>query len=78
MIELIEKINLNGEVYKCHATAIIDEGAMIGANTFIWHFSHVMKYAVIGADSVLGQNVFVGSKAKIGNGVKISEQCFGL
>jgi UDP-2-acetamido-3-amino-2,3-dideoxy-glucuronate N-acetyltransferase len=71
MKELIEKKNLNGEVYKCHITAIIDDGAIIGAGTFIWHFSHVMKNAVIGSNSVLGQNVFIGSKAKIGNGVKI-------
>jgi UDP-2-acetamido-3-amino-2,3-dideoxy-glucuronate N-acetyltransferase len=71
MKELIEKKNLNGEVYKHHATAIIDEGADIGAHTVVWHFSHVMKNAIIGKGSVLGQNVFIGSKAKIGNGVKI-------
>lgn len=26
-----------------HETAVIDEGATIGAGTSIWHFSHLMK-----------------------------------
>ena len=54
-----------------HKTAIIDNGAQIGAGTKIWHFCHVMTGAQIGENCVLGQNVFVGGKALIGNGVKI-------
>lgn len=54
-----------------HSTAVIDEGARIGNDTFIWHFCHVMPSAVIGSNCILGQNVFVDNKVKIGNGVKI-------
>lgn len=57
--------------YFAHATAVIDEPASIGEGTRIWHFSHVMAGARIGARCVLGQNVFVASRAVIGDGCKI-------
>ena len=54
-----------------HPTAIIDDGADIGAGTRIWHWVHVCAGAVIGNDCSLGQNVFIGNKVRIGNNVKI-------
>lgn len=54
-----------------HETAIIDDGAVVGAGTKIWHWVHVSSGAQIGKDCSLGQNVFVGGKARIGNKVKI-------
>ena len=38
--------------YTAHPTAVIDDGAQIGEGTRIWHFSHVMPGAQIGADCV--------------------------
>ncbi|HOW17445.1 MAG TPA: acyltransferase [Phycisphaerae bacterium] len=61
---------MNDSVY-VHPTAIVDEGAVIGAGTRIWHFCHVMKGAVIGERCSLGQNVFVASRARLGNNVKV-------
>jgi len=57
--------------YIAHSSAIIDEGARIGADTRIWHWTHVCSGAVIGERCSLGQNVFVGNKVSIGNNVKI-------
>jgi UDP-2-acetamido-3-amino-2,3-dideoxy-glucuronate N-acetyltransferase len=54
-----------------HPSAIVDEGAVIGAGTRIWHFVHVCGGAVIGERCSLGQNVFVGNRARIGDGVKV-------
>jgi len=54
-----------------HDTAVVDEGATVGAGSRIWHFSHVCAGATIGAGSTLGQNVFVGPGVRIGSGVKI-------
>ena len=54
-----------------HETAIVDQGARIGAGTRVWHFSHVCSRAVIGDRCSLGQNVFVGNEVVIGNNVKI-------
>jgi UDP-2-acetamido-3-amino-2,3-dideoxy-glucuronate N-acetyltransferase len=54
-----------------HPTAVVDDGAVIGAGTRIWHFCHVMAGARIGENCTLGQNVFVASEVVIGHGVKI-------
>jgi UDP-2-acetamido-3-amino-2,3-dideoxy-glucuronate N-acetyltransferase len=54
-----------------HETSVIDEGAMIGAGTKVWHFCHVMASAVIGDQCILGQNVFVGAKVVLRNRVKV-------
>lgn len=54
-----------------HTTAIIDEGASLGAGTKVWHFCHVMGGARVGARVSLGQNVYVAATVVIGDGCKI-------
>ncbi len=56
---------------RVHATACVDDGAVLGQGTRVWHFAHVMPQATIGEDCVLSQNVFVGPRAEIGNRVKL-------
>lgn len=57
--------------YQKHESAIVDDGAKIGAGTHVWHFVHVCGGAQIGKGCSLGQNVFIGNKVTIGNNVKI-------
>jgi UDP-2-acetamido-3-amino-2,3-dideoxy-glucuronate N-acetyltransferase len=57
--------------YFAHPTAVIDEGAQIGAGTKIWHFSHIMPESTIGSNCNIGQNVVVSPKVVLGNNVKI-------
>lgn len=54
-----------------HPSAIVDDGAQLGAGTKVWHFSHVCAGARIGEGCSLGQNVFVGNDVSIGRGVKV-------
>lgn len=54
-----------------HPSAIVDEGATLGAETRVWHFSHVCAGARIGAGCSLGQNVFIGNDVLVGDRVKI-------
>lgn len=56
---------------KIHPTAIVDEGAIIGDGTKVWHFCHIQSGAHIGQNCSLGQNVNVANDVRIGNGVKI-------
>jgi UDP-2-acetamido-3-amino-2,3-dideoxy-glucuronate N-acetyltransferase len=56
---------------KIHPSAIVDEGAQLGAGTAVWHFSHVCAGARIGAGCSLGQGVYVGNDVRIGRNVKI-------
>jgi UDP-2-acetamido-3-amino-2,3-dideoxy-glucuronate N-acetyltransferase len=57
--------------YFAHTSSFIDDGAVVGDDTKIWHFSHVMSGAVIGRACNLGQNVVVSPGVVIGDGVKI-------
>lgn len=54
-----------------HESSYVDEGAVIGDGTKIWHFSHVMPGAVIGERCNLGQNVVVMPGTRLGNNVKV-------
>jgi UDP-2-acetamido-3-amino-2,3-dideoxy-glucuronate N-acetyltransferase len=54
-----------------HESAYVDQGAVVGPGTRIWHFCHVMPGAVIGARCNLGQNVVVMGGARLGDNVKV-------
>lgn len=54
-----------------HTSAFVDQPAEIGADTKIWHYSHVMSGSRIGENCVIGQNVFIGEGVVLGNNVKI-------
>jgi UDP-2-acetamido-3-amino-2,3-dideoxy-glucuronate N-acetyltransferase len=54
-----------------HPTAVVDEGAVLGAGSRIWHFCHVMSGAQLGPGCNLGQNVFVAGTARLGTNVKV-------
>lgn len=64
------KIQLSNSNYFIHPTSFIDQGAIIGNHTKIWHYSHVMK-SKIGENCNIGQNVFIGDGVILGNNVKV-------
>lgn len=57
--------------YYAHPTAVIDDGAVIGAGTKIWHFAHISSEAKIGERCIFGQNTFVADGVVIGSNVKV-------
>lgn len=57
--------------YTAHPSAIVDDGAHIGANTRIWHWTHICSGAQIGERCSFGQNVFVAGDVVIGDNVKV-------
>ena len=54
-----------------HPSAIVDEGAQLGAGSRVWHWAHICSGAKIGSSCSFGQNVFVGNDVVIGNNVKV-------
>lgn len=54
-----------------HPTASVEEGAIIGDETSVWHHCHVRSNSRVGNRCVLGKNVYVDTGVIIGNGVKI-------
>jgi UDP-2-acetamido-3-amino-2,3-dideoxy-glucuronate N-acetyltransferase len=57
--------------YFAHQSCYIDDGCVIADDTKIWHFTHVMSGARIGARCNIGQNVVVSPGVVIGDNVKI-------
>lgn len=57
--------------YFAHQTAVIDDGASVGRDCKIWHFSHLMPGCVVGNECVIGQNVMIASEVRLGTGVKV-------
>lgn len=57
--------------YFVHESSYVDDGAIIGDDTKVWHFCHIMKNVTIGANCSFGQNCVVGPNVKIGNQVKV-------
>lgn len=54
-----------------HVSSFVDEGAVIGRGTRIWHFCHILSKTVIGENCSIGQNVMIGPNVHVGNGCKI-------
>lgn len=57
--------------YFVHESAYVDDGAIIGGGTKIWHFCHIMSGAKLGGRCNIGQNVFIASGVVLGNNVKV-------
>lgn len=57
--------------YFKHDSAYVDEGAIIGDGTRIWHFTHVASGARIGRNCTLGQGVYVAPSAVLGDAVRV-------
>ena len=57
--------------YFAHETAVLDAGCSIGSGTKIWHFSHIMRDAVLGENCNLGQNVVISPGVVLGTNVKV-------
>lgn len=54
-----------------HPTAIVEPKAVLGPGTRVWHHAHVRDGARVGADCVIGKNVYVDTGAVIGDRVKL-------
>lgn len=54
-----------------HESSVVEKGAIVGDNSNIWHYSHVMPRVQIGQGCNIGQNVFIANDVSLGNNVKI-------
>lgn len=54
-----------------HKSSYVDRDVEIGANTKVWHFSHIQSGARIGKNCTIAQNVNISNNVIIKNNVKI-------
>jgi acetyltransferase-like isoleucine patch superfamily enzyme len=62
---------MDHQAWHAHDTAIVEDGAQIGAGTSIWHHAHVRSGATIGGGCNLGKNTYVDTGATIGERCKV-------
>ena len=54
-----------------HESSYLDDSAIIGSGSKIWHFTHIMKNSTIGKKCNIGQNVVISPNVILGNNVKV-------
>ena len=54
-----------------HPSALVETGAVLGAEVVVWHHCHVMSGARLGRAVMLGQGCFVGRGVTIGDRTRI-------
>ncbi|MEG2207503.1 MAG: acyltransferase [Clostridia bacterium] len=54
-----------------HPSAIVEEGALLGDGTRIWHFCHVEGTCRIGRNCSIGQNCYIGQCVVVGDDCKL-------
>ena len=54
-----------------HPSSYVDDGVILGEDTKVWHFSHILKGSVIGSQCSVGQNVMIGPDVTVGDRCKI-------
>ena len=57
--------------YFKHESSYIDDGVVIGKETKIWHFCHIIQNTIIGEYCSIGQNCVIGPNVILGNNVKV-------
>jgi len=57
--------------YYVHPSSFVDEGAVVGKGSKVWHFCHVLSGAVIGERCNIGQNCVIMPGVKLGTNVKL-------
>jgi UDP-2-acetamido-3-amino-2,3-dideoxy-glucuronate N-acetyltransferase len=57
--------------YYAQESAIVEDGAQVGDGTRIWHHSQLRSGSSVGADCVLGKNVFIDTGAVVGDRCKL-------
>jgi acetyltransferase-like isoleucine patch superfamily enzyme len=65
-----------GEAPFIHPKAVVEDGAIVGAGTRVWHHAHLREGAVVGAGCNIGGSVFVGEGVTIGDGCKLINGAF--
>ena len=59
-----------------HPTAIVEEGAIVGAGTDVWDSVHIRRGAVIGERCIIGEKTYVAPEARIGDLCKLNASVY--
>jgi UDP-2-acetamido-3-amino-2,3-dideoxy-glucuronate N-acetyltransferase len=58
-------------VPRVHPTADVDDSAVLGAGTTVWHLAQIREGARLGSECIIGRGAYVGPDVIIGDKVKL-------
>lgn len=64
-------LNRNGAGPRVLPTADVDESAVLGVGTTVWHLAQIREKARLGSDCIVGRGAYVGAGVIIGDNVKL-------
>jgi len=56
---------------RIQSTADVDDSAMLGAGTIVWHLAQIRENARLGRDCIVGRGAYVGPGVIIGDNAKL-------
>ncbi len=59
------------EQARIQGSADVDDRAVIGAGTLVWHLAQVREDAVLGEDCIIGRGAYIGPGVRLGNRCKV-------
>ena len=57
--------------YFVHESSYIEDKVVIGKGTSVWHFGHIRRNTIIGANCTIGKYCEIGPNVMIGSGCRI-------
>jgi UDP-2-acetamido-3-amino-2,3-dideoxy-glucuronate N-acetyltransferase len=66
---------------RIHPTAIVEDGASLGAGTSVWDSVHIRRGARLGDECIVGEKTYIAYDVQIGNRVKLNAfvyVCYGV
>ncbi|WP_354640855.1 acyltransferase [Kitasatospora camelliae] len=59
------------EGVRVESTADVDDRAVIGPGTTVWHLAQIREHAEIGAECIIGRGAYIGPGVRLGSRVKL-------
>lgn len=54
-----------------HPTATVEDGALLGEGSKVWHYAQVRKGARLGKGCIVGKSAFIDTEVTLGDGCKV-------
>lgn len=67
----VQESTVQDSTVRIAATADVDDRAVIGTGSSVWHLAQVREQAVLGRDCVIGRGAYIGTGVQLGDNVKV-------
>jgi len=62
--------------HRIHATALVEEGVLLGEGTSVWDHVHIRHGSIVGDECIIGGKTYIAYEVKIGSRCKINSNVY--